>query len=380
MAEKLWYKRYYEDQAAELLQPGKVTVIYGPRRSGKTELIKRIIGNFEGRIYSGKGDDMDLQSVFAMRSQSRFSALFSQYDLLFLDEAQYLPEVGAGLKLLVDSYPAMTIVVSGSSSFQLSGKLGEPLTGRQRIRILFPISAMELHMQFGGMELISKKDELLIFGSYPETLQYNSFKEKQEYLLSLRNAYLFKDILQFDDIKYSLKISDLLKMLAFQIGHEVSVNELANALAISRQTVERYLDLLEKTFIIKRVTGFSRNLRSEITKTVRYYFWDNGIRNALINNFNLPGSRNDIGMLWENFLFIERIKKQEYQRIFSNNYFWRTYTRQEIDLIEEREGKLAGYEFKWGPKKSKPPRLWLDTYPEASFETINGENFLEFIT
>lgn len=379
MAEKLWFKRYYEDQAAELLLPGKVTVIYGPRRSGKTELIRKLIETFPGRIYSGKGDDMDLQSVFAMRSLSRFSALFSSYDLLFLDEAQYLPEVGSGLKLLVDSFPEKTIIVSGSSSFQLSGQLGEPLTGRQRIRVLFPISAMELNRQYGGMDLVKKRDELLIFGSYPESLQPGSFLEKQEYLVSLRDSYLFKDILQFDNIKYSLKISDLLKMLAFQIGHEVSVNELANALAITRQTVERYLDLLEKTFIIKRVTGFSRNLRSEITKTARYYFWDNGIRNALINNFNPPDLRNDTGMLWENFLFIERIKKQEYQRIFSNNYFWRTYTRQEIDLIEEREGKLAGYEFKWGNKNSKPPRLWLETYPEASFETVNRDNFLEFI-
>jgi uncharacterized protein len=380
MAHETWYNRYLELHAVELIQPGKVLVLYGPRRVGKTELVKRLIDGKPGRTYIGTGDDMDLQSLFATRSLSKLASALGSYDLLFIDEAQYIPEVGAGLKLLADHFPQMAIIVSGSSSFQLAGQLGEPLTGRQRIRILYPISALELNQQYGGMELIHKRDELMIFGSYPETLSNESIEDKKEYLLTLRDSYLLKDILQFEDIRYAQKINDLLKLLAFQIGHEVSLNELSNNLSLSRPTVERYLDLLQKTFIIKKVAGFSRNLRSEISKSSRYYFWDNGIRNALINNFNPLESRNDQGMLWENFLFIERIKKQEYNRMSSNNYFWRTYTRQEIDFVEEREGKLFGYEFKWGLKKSKEPQLWKEAYPEASFEVINRDDFIGFIT
>jgi uncharacterized protein len=376
----IWYNRYFEDQAGELVQPGKVLVIYGPRRVGKTELIKKMISGRPGKIYYGTGDDMDLQSLFSTRSLAKLSVALGSYNIVFIDEAQYISEVGAGLKLLTDHFPEMAIIVSGSSSFKLSGKLGEPLTGRQRIRVLYPISALEINNQFGGMELIHKRDELIIFGSYPETLRSESIEDKKEYLLTLRDSYLLKDILQFEDIRYAQKINDLLKLLAFQIGHEVSVNELSNNLGLGRQTIERYLDMLEKTFVIKRVSGFSRNLRSEISKSSRYYFWDNGIRNALINNFNPLESRNDNGMLWENFLFIERIKKQEYNRIYSNNYFWRTYTRQEIDFVEDREGKLFGYEFKWGIKKSKPPQLWKETYPEAYYEVINREDFIGFIT
>jgi len=376
----IWYNRYFENQAKELVQPGKVLVIYGPRRVGKTELIKKMISGRPGKTYFGTGDDMDLQSLFATKSLAKLSVALGSYDIVFIDEAQYISEVGAGLKLLTDNFPEMAIVVSGSSSFQLSGKLGEPLTGRQRIRVFYPISALEINDQFGGMELIHKRDELLIFGSFPETLRSESIEDKKEYLLTLRDSYLLKDILQFEDIRYAQKINDLLKLLAFQIGHEVSLNELSNNLGLARQTIERYLDLLEKTFVIKRVSGFSRNLRSEISKSSRYYFWDNGIRNALINNFNPLESRNDIGMLWENFLFIERIKKQEYSRIYSNNYFWRTYTRQEIDFVEDRDGKLFGYEFKWGLKVSKPPQLWKATYPDASFEVINRDDFIEFIT
>lgn len=380
MVQPNWYTRFFENQADELMQPGKVLIIYGPRRAGKTELIKKLVKKWQGTIYTGKGDDMDLQSLFVTRSLAKLSSFFSAYDLIIIDEAQYIPEIGAGLKLLVDSFPEKRFIVSGSSSFTLAGQVGEPLTGRNKVRILYPVSALELNNQFGAMELIHKRDELLIYGSYPEVLNCSANTDKIEYLLTLRDSYLLKDILQLEDIRYAQKINDLLKLLAFQIGHEVSLNELSNNLAISRQTVERYLDLLQQTFIIKKVTGFSRNLRSEISKSSRYYFWDNGIRNALINNFNPHGSRDDSGMLWENFLFIERLKKQEYQRIYSNIYFWRNYSGQEIDHVEEREGKLFGYEFKWGLKKSRPPQLWLNTYPESSYEVVNREDFLGFIT
>lgn len=375
-----WFNRYFEKEAESLYQPGKVLILYGPRRVGKTELIKKIILGFHGKIYSGKGDDFDLQSLFNARSLSRLSSFFDSYDLVVIDEAQYIPQIGAGMKLLTDTFSEKRIILSVSSSFQLAGQIGEPLTGRNKVRTLYPMSALELKEQFGPMELVHKREELLIYGSYPEVMNYSSSSDKKEYLLTLRDSYLLKDILQLEDIRYSQKINDLLKLLAFQIGHEVSLNELSNSLAISRQTVERYLHLLQETFIIIKVSGFSRNLRNEISKSSRYYFWDNGIRNALINNFNSLDTRNDIGMLWENFLFIERLKKQEYTRNYSNNYFWRSYTHQEIDHIEEREGRLYGYEFKWRIKKTNPPGLWFETYPEASFELIDRENYIDFIT
>jgi predicted AAA+ superfamily ATPase len=280
---------------------------------------------------------------------------------------------------LIDSSPDKTIVLTGSSSFELSGQLGEPLTGRQKQKKLFPIAVVELHKQFGGMRLLEILDELLIFGSYPEVLNQDSEIDKMEYLHLLRDSYLLKDILELENLKYSEKLFDLLKLLAFQIGHEVSFNELANKLGIAKQSVERYISLLEKAFVVKRLGGFSRNLRNEITKSSRYYFLDNGVRNAIINNFNPVGSRNDIGMLWENFMVMERLKKQEYQRIFSNNYFWRTYDQKEIDLIEDRGGKLYAFEFKYGSKKIKAPRQWQNAYPDSKFSLVTPENFLEFL-
>lgn len=374
-----WYERYLEFYEKDFLKKGKVFILYGPRRVGKTELIKKYISDFDGKIYSGTGDNQELREILSSQRLSRITSFLGNYELLFIDEAQRIPEIGMGLKLLVDHFPEMKIIATGSSSFDLSNKLGEPLTGRNITRLLFPISIFELYHQFGGMQILQMLENLLIFGSYPETLKTNSVKDKTEYLISLRDAYLFKDILELENIRNPSKLSDLLKLLAFQIGQEVSLNELSNNLGIAKQSVERYLDLLEKSFIIKKVGGFSRNLRKEVIKTNRYYFWDNGIRNAVINNFNLPDQRNDKGMLWENFLFIERLKSKEYKRIYSNDYFWRTYDQQEIDLVEEREGQLFGYEFKYAPRKKKIPKAWKQAYPEAHFEVISKDNFLEFL-
>ncbi|HKI88654.1 MAG TPA: ATP-binding protein [Draconibacterium sp.] len=374
-----WYERYLEFYEEDFLKKGKVFILYGPRRVGKTELIKKYISDFNGKIYSGTGDNQELREILSSQRLSRITSFLGNYDLLFIDEAQRIPEIGMGLKLLVDHFPEMKIIATGSSSFDLSNKLGEPLTGRNIKRLLFPVSIFELYHQFGGMQILQMLENLLIFGSYPETLNATSVKEKTEYLISLRDAYLFKDILELENIRNPSKLTDLLKLLAFQIGQEVSLNELANNLGIAKQSVERYLDLLEKSFIIRKVGGFSRNLRKEVVKTSRYYFWDNGIRNAVINNFNLPDQRNDKGMLWENFLFIERLKSKEYKRIYSNDYFWRTYDQQEIDLVEEREGQLFGYEFKYAPRKEKIPKAWSQAYPDAHFEIISKDNFLEFL-
>jgi hypothetical protein len=239
---------------------------------------------------------------------------------------------------------------------------------------------MELVEFKGRLHIIQNLSDYLIYGTYPETLNAINYENKKDYLITLRNSYLFKDILEVENIRNSDKMFDLLKLIAFQIGNEVSLSELSRALGIAKQTVERYLSLLEKSFIIFKVGGYSSNLRKEITKTSRYYFWDNGVRNALINNFNDPSTRMDMGMLWENFCLIERIKKQACQKLYSNNYFWRTYDKQEVDLIEERDGKLFGFEFKWNSrKKVKPPKAFIETYSNAQFECITPENFLEFV-
>ena len=377
--ELVWYKRFLESQTESILKKGKVFVLYGPRRVGKTELIKKMIAGFSGKIYSGSGDNQEVRELLSAQKLNQLQSAFGNYQMIFIDEAQRIPEAGYGLKLLIDNFPEMIILVTGSSSFDLSNKIGEPLTGRNIVRNLFPVSVLELYEQFGGMYVLQRLEELMIYGAYPEILNASSADEKKEYLMSVRDSYLLKDILELENIRNPSKLNDLLKLLAFQIGQEVSLNELSIGLGIARQSVERYLDLLEKTFIIKKVGGFSRNLRKEIVKTSRYYFWDNGIRNAMINNFNLPFQRNDVGMLWENFLFMERLKTKSYRRIFSNDYFWRTYDQQEVDLVEDRDGKLYAYEFKWNPRKVKAPKAWADAYPDSEFRVISKENFLEFL-
>lgn len=375
----MWFNRYYEEHFERHLKAGKVFVIYGLRRTGKTSLIQKFLSGFDGKYFLGTGEDMALREIFASQQLRRITSAFTGYDLVVIDEAQHIPNIGLGLKMLVDHVPSVKVIASGSSSFDLSNKLGEPLTGRQKIATLYPLSVIELKKQFGAMEILQSLDDYLVFGTFPETLQLKSRIEKIEYLTTLRDSYLLKDLLVLENVKNAAMLTDLLKLLAFQIGGEVSLNELSNTLGISKVTVNRYLDLLEKAFIIKRIRGFSRNLRKEIAKTQRYYFLDNGIRNALINNFNNPESRNDMGMLWENFLLCERLKTNAYNRRYPNYYFWRTYDRQEIDLIEESGGSLYGYEFKWGDKKVRPPKLWLETYNNASFQVINKDTFLDFL-
>ncbi len=375
-----WIERHIETTFDKQLKKGKVLSILGARRVGKTSVIQKLLKKSNAKIFIGTGDDIDLQNVLSSQKLNTINTAFNGHDIVFIDEAQRIPNIGMGLKLLVDNNPKMKIIASGSSSFELSNQLGEPLTGRQISYKIFPLSVLELTTNYGGMQVVQELENYLVFGMYPETLTAKNKKDKQTYLHSLRNSYLFKDILELERLKNASKLSDLLKLLAYQIGNEVSLNELSNSLGIAKQTVDKYLDLLEKAFIIIKIPGYSSNLRKEVTKTSRYYFWDNGIRNALINNFNIPSTRNDMGMLWENFCVIERIKKQHYKEIYANNYFWRTYDKQEIDFIEEREGKLFGFEFKWNAnKKAKIPKIFLETYANSTVETINPENFLEFL-
>ncbi len=375
-----WMNRTLENQISDKVQPGKVFILYGARRVGKTSVIEKFLSNSTFKYFSGTGDDIQLRTILSSENKNLINTSFRGYNIVFIDEAQRIPNIGWGLKLLIDANPQLKVIASGSSSFELSNKLVAPLTGRQIVYSLFPMSMMEMAQNLGAMHIMQNLNNYLIYGTYPEILQLPNYKQKQEYLITLRNAYLFKDILEMENIKNPAKLVDLLKLIAFQIGNEVSLNELANSLGIAKQTVDRYLDLLEKSFIIIKVRGYSSNLRKEVTKTSRYYFWDNGIRNALINNFNDPTTRMDMGMLWENFCFIERIKKQEYQQLNANNYFWRTYDKQEIDFVEEREGQLYGFEFKWNDKKrTKAPKAFIETYKNAHFECITPSNFLDFV-
>ena len=280
----------------------------------------------------------------------------------------------------MDQIPGIKIIATGSSSFELAGQVGEPLTGRKTTLTLFPIAQLELGKLYNPHEMKEKLGEWLVFGAYPEVVTAGTKSEKARLLEELVHSYLLKDLLELEKVKSSKIILDLLRLLAFQIGNEVSLSELGKQLGIDYKTVARYLDLFEKSFVIVSVRGFSRNLRKEITKKCKYYFYDNGIRNAVISNYNDLELRNDLGALWENFIFMERLKKRSYQDIFANAYFWRTWEQKELDLVEEREGKIFGYELKWGEKKNAAaPKAWVEAYPEASFELIDRRNYLSFV-
>lgn len=372
-------KRYYLEKIDEYLKPNKVLVIYGPRQVGKTTLLREYLKTYSGKLYKSTGENLELKKVLESGDLSKISSFFSDYELVVIDEAQKIENIGEALKILVDQIDNIRVIATGSSSFDLSNKIGEPLVGRQTVLHLFPISTIELSDNYGKMHLHEGLENSLIFGSYPEVVMARSWREKKDLLVQIRDSYLYKDILELENIKNSKKISDLLRLLAYQVGKEVSLQELGNSLDMSKNTVERYLELLEKSFVLVNVRGFSRNLRKEVHKTSRYYFYDNGIRNAVIDNFNALDVRDDVGQLWENYLFIERMKKRSYQKIYANQYFWRTYDRKEIDLVEERDGKLFGYEFKYGDKKVKAPKDWLETYNNAEFSVINKENYLDFI-
>lgn len=370
-------KRHYN--LGSLVQKGKVLVVYGPRRVGKTTLLNGFLSQTKLKYKLDSGDNIKTQEVLNSQDFSQILEYVAGYELLAVDEAQHIFNVGMGLKILVDERPGLIIIATGSSSFDLVQQLGEPLTGRKRTILLYPFSQMELLSEYNQFELKQKLEEFLVFGSYPEVIIAGSRSEKIAALEELVNSYLLKDILTLGGIKGSRSIFELLKLLAFQIGSEVSLNELAAQVKLDIKTVDRYLDILEKSFVIKKIGGFSRNLRKEITAKSKYYFFDNGVRNGVVSHFNDLSNRNDAGLLFENFIVIERIKKQSYKNIYANNYFWRTYDQKEIDWVEERNGKLFGYEIKWGDKRKKEPKLWRQVYKEAKYELINRENYLEFI-
>ena len=362
--------------------PNKVLILLGARRVGKTAFIKNYLSTILKEDYLQlNGEDIQDANLLKERSVSNYTRLLTNIKLLVIDEAQNIPDIGLILKLIVDSIDGIKIIATGSSVFDLSNKLGEPLVGRKNTIYLFPLAQMEFANQENFKETTLKLEERLLFGSYPELEQYPDWNDKINYLKEIINSYLLKDILVYEGIKQSNKILDLLKLIAFQVGQEVSLQELARQLGISKNTVESYLDLLSKVFVIYKVPGFSRNLRKEITKSNRWYFYDNGIRNGIIANFSRLDSRTDVGALWENYLASERIKYQNYTQKTVSNYFWRTYDQQELDWLEEENGVLRGYEFKWNEnRKAKIPTAFAKAYPDATFEVINKGNYLEFIT
>jgi len=357
----------------------KVCIIYGPRQVGKTTLLEYYLKKEENYLLVS-GEDINVRQQLSSESIDRLKLFVGDKTLLVIDEAQKIPNIGLNLKLLIDHCRPLRIIATGSSSFSLAQQVGEPLVGRSVLLQMFPLSQIELNKLENLAQTKARLEERLLYGSYPEVILAQSKEKKIEYLQQLVSAYLYRDILELDRIRNSQKLIKLLQLLAFQIGQEVSLPELGQQLGLDQKTVERYLDLLEKSFVLISISGYSRNLRNEISKRSRYYFYDTGVRNALIQNFNSLDVRNDTGQLWENYVIIERLKKQNYHRIYSNNYFWRTYTQQEIDWVEDHDGFLSGYEMKWNPKaKSVIPSAWKNAYPKAGFQVIHPENYLDFI-
>ena len=370
--------RFYAD-LEKYLEPNKVLVLYGPRRVGKTTLLNDYLAKTKFKYKLDSGEDIRVQEIMNSQSIATLKDYAAGYELIAIDEAQRISHIGRALKMLVDHVPNLRVIATGSSSFELAGQVGEPLTGRKTTLTLFPIAQLELHGTNTPYDLKESLPDRLVFGSYPDILETPTKDMKAKRLEELTHAYLFKDILELEQVKGSKVLLDLLRLLAFQVGSEVSLSELANQLSIDVKTVARYLDLFEKSFVVSNLRGFSRNLRKEVTQKSKYYFFDTGIRNAVVANFKGLEHRNDVGALWENFLVIERLKKRTYQDIFANQYFWRTWEQQEIDLVEERGGKLFGYEFTWSGKSAKAPSAWVETYPEATFEIVSCENHLSFI-
>lgn len=376
-------KRLHQKNVAQdLAQSDKVLVIYGARQVGKTTLVRELMREYSGKVLEINADNMPFLEALSSRNLGQLKGLVQGYDLLFIDEAQRVPDIGINLKLLHDHLPQLKIIVTGSSTLDLANRVKEPLTGRTWTYQLFPISAEEWaqHQGANDAEVALQLEDWLLYGLYPEVLNIGNHQKKQRYLQELAQSYLYKDILTLANIRYPEKLRQLLKLLAWQTGSLVSVNELANTLQINRDAVQNYLDLLEKSFVIFRLGGFSRNLRKEMAKMGKIYFYDLGVRNALIENFSSLSTRQDVGQLWENFLIAERLKTSGYHFHYANRYFWRTHTGAELDYVEEFGGQLHGYEFKWGSKKSNAPNTWTVTYPAAAFQCINRDNFMDFVS
>jgi len=365
---------------ATLNEMNKGVVIYGARQVGKTTLANEIIKSTGLKTLYVNADQSKYFDVLSSRDANKLKDFTEGYDLLFIDEAQRIPEIGINLKIILDNLKNLKVVVTGSSPLDLASKISEPLTGRIITYRLYPISFYELSSFLNEFELTTQLEERLIHGSYPEIFSITGENNKREYLQNLCDGYLYKDLLELGNIKNSTKIRDLLKLLAFQVGSEVSLTELSINLGMAKETVSKYIDYLEKSYVIFRLSGFNRNLRKEVTKMDKIFFYDLGIRNMLIDNLKPLKDRIDVGQLWENFLIVERIKYLAYTQKYASSYFWRVHTGAELDYVEESDGLLNGFEFKYGEKTAKTPKGWSSAYPKASFTCVNKSNYLSFIT
>lgn len=357
----------------------RAIVILGPRQVGKTTLIKSFLQINEKTLWLN-ADEQDVQAIFEKPNSKTFQKLFQGKDLVVIDEAQQIKNIGAKLKLITDELPKIQLVISGSSAFELANKVSEPLTGRKWEYKLYPLSFEELSNHYGILEEKRLLNHRLLYGSYPDVVTAQDGEEK-EILKELTDSYLYKDILIWNRINKSEALTKLLQALAFQIGNQVSYNELAKTVGVDNQTIESYIQLLEQAFIIFRLGSFNRNLRTELKKSKKIYFYDNGVRNAIIANFQHLELRQDVGALWENYIISERIKYNAYHNKWVNNYFWRTKAQQEIDYLEESDGELKAFEFKWNSKKKHHiTNTFTNAYPKAKIKIITPENYEDFVT
>lgn len=365
----------------KLMFSGRAILLYGPRQVGKTTLIEFILKDFntKNNIKRLNFDDPDDRDLLRSKGKSFLMNLFNNYDIIFIDEIQKLAGIGNIIKLLVDEYKdSKQFILTGSSTVMIKDAINESMTGRKHVITLFPLSYSEIVELEGADYFQRNRDLQLIYGSYPGVQTSDSFAEKEDLLDEITDSYLYKDILEIQGIKDDAALRKLTRLIAFQIGSEVSINELSSSVGIARQTVENYLYLLEKNFIVFQLSSFSKNKRREVKKSKKIYFFDNGIRNAVVNDFRIPESRNDLPQLWENFIISERFKNNNYSRAKTSMYYWRTFDGAEVDLVEEKPGKLAGYEIKYSEKIAKPPSKWKN-YSESSFETINLKNYHNYI-
>lgn len=371
--------RILEDKIKSQLGNKKAIVIIGARQVGKSTLLNLLLDNNKDVLWLN-GDDLDVQDLFREMSSTRMRALLgNKYHLLVIDEAQRIEDIGLRLKLVTDQIPGVQVIATGSSSFELSAKVNESLTGRKREFSMYPVTFGEMVNHTNLLEELRMIPHRMVYGYYPEVV--SSPGDEQAILKELSGSYLYKDILSLDSISKPDKLVRLVKALALQIGSQVSYNEIANLIGLDSKTIERYIDILEKSFIVFRLGSFSRNLRNELKASRKVYFWDLGIRNAVTGNFSRLENRTDAGELWENFAIAERMKLNAYHNGFTQSWFWRTQKQNEIDYLEEADGLLSAYEFKWNTAKAnvKCPASFSAAYPEARFQVITPKNVEEFL-
>lgn len=371
-------KRIISGQIEKRLFSGKAIIVYGPRQSGKTTLINDLLSGRRESILRVNGDEFDVDKMFTEPTSAKLRSLAAGYKIVFIDEAQKIPAIGTVLKLFTDMIPDVQIIATGSSAFELANKTQEALTGRKWEFNLFPLSYSELSAHSNILEEGRMLEQRLILGSYPEIV--TNAADAKQLAKNLAGSYLFKDILALDAVKNSELLENIVTALALQIGSEVSFTEIAQLTGADKNTVTKYINVLEKAFIVFRLPAINRNVRNEIKKGKKFYFYDNGIRNAVIGNFNLLSQRTDVGALWENYIISERMKRNVYANDDYFPYFWRTTQQQEIDYIEERQGDYFAYEFKWNPKsKAKFSQTFLRNYPVKETKVITPNNIEEFL-